>query len=288
MDAIVILVLQLAVTIATLVLISAGLAIVFGMMRVINFAHGEFLMLGGYAAILSHQAGLNLWLAIFVVAPLAVGLVGVLIERFVIRRLYGRMIDTMLATWGISLALVGLATILFGNSVAGISTPLGALTVGRYGIGWYELLLVAVVVVLLAVGWWLLSRTQIGLIARATMQDRSMASALGVDPKRVYAATFAIGAVVSGLAGGLLAPISGVLPTMGAGYIAKAFITVISGGTAILTGTATASALLGGINTIFSFVMTPVLGEVALLGAAVILLRLLPQGITGRFFRGAI
>ncbi|MFT3805256.1 MAG: branched-chain amino acid ABC transporter permease [Burkholderiaceae bacterium] len=288
MDAIVILVLQLAVTIATLVLVSAGLAIVFGMMRVINFAHGEFLMLGGYAAILSHQAGLNLWLAIFVVAPLAVGLIGVIIERFVIRRLYGRMIDTMLATWGISLALVGLATVLFGNSVAGISTPLGALSIGRYGIGWYELLLVAVAAALLAIGWWLLSRTRIGLVARATMQDRTMAAALGVDPNRVYAATFAIGAVVSGLAGGLLAPIAGVLPTMGAGYIAKAFITVISGGTAILTGTAAASALLGGVNTAFSFVMTPVLGEVALLGAAVILLRLLPQGITGRFFRGAI
>ncbi|MFT4100965.1 MAG: branched-chain amino acid ABC transporter permease [Burkholderiaceae bacterium] len=288
MDAIVILVLQLAVTIATLVLVSAGLAIVFGMMRVINFAHGEFLMLGGYAAILSHQAGLNLWLAIFVVAPLAVGLIGVIIERFVIRRLYGRMIDTMLATWGISLALVGLATVLFGNSVAGISTPLGALSIGRYGIGWYELLLVAVAAALLAIGWWLLSRTRIGLVARATMQDRTMAAALGVDPNRVYAATFAIGAVVSGLAGGLLAPIAGVMPTMGAGYIAKAFITVISGGTAILTGTAAASALLGGVNTAFSFVMTPVLGEVALLGAAVILLRLLPQGITGRFFRGAI
>jgi branched-chain amino acid transport system permease protein len=133
-----------------------------------------------------------------------------------------------------------------------------------------------------------LRRTRIGLIARGTIQNRQMASALGVNPGRVYAITFTVGAAVSGLSGALIAPIAGVVPSIGAVYIAKAFITVISGGTAIITGTLSAAGVFGAVNTLTSFVLNPVLGEVALLAAAVIVLRLLPNGITGRFFRGSI
>lgn len=285
MDYAIIVFLQVVVTIANLALISAGLAVIFGMMRIINMAHGEFLMLGGYAALVSHQAGLNLWFSIFIVAPLVVGLVGALIERLVIRRLYGRMIDTMLATWGVSLALIGLVTVIFGNTVAGISPPLGSLQIGDYAIGRYELLVAAVTGALFGAGWLVLARTPVGLIARAAMQNRDMAAALGVDPARIYATTFVAGAAISGLAGALIAPIAGVVPSIGATYIAKTFITVISGGAAILAGTLSAAGLLGGVNAAFSFLMTPVLGEVALLACAVVLLRLLPQGITGRYFR---
>ncbi|MFD0986221.1 branched-chain amino acid ABC transporter permease [Methyloligella solikamskensis] len=288
MDYLVIILLQLAITVANLLLISAGLAVIFGMMRVINFAHGEFLMLGGYATIISHHHGLNLWLAIFLVAPLVVGVVGAIVEYLVIRHLYGRMIDTMLATWGISLVLIGLVTVIYGNSVSGISTPLGSVSIGRFSVGLYDLVLVAVAVIMTVAGWLVLTRTSIGLIARATMQNREMASALGVDQGLVYRFTFIVGAALTGLAGGLIAPITGVVPTIGATYLAKAFITVISGGAAIIAGTVSASVLLGSINTIMSFLTTPVLAEVALLFAAVILLRLLPQGITGRFFRRSL
>ena len=288
MDYAVIVVLQVVVTIANLALISAGLAVIFGMMRIINMAHGEFLMLGGYAALVSHQAGLNLWLSIFIVAPVVVGLVGAVVERLVIRRLYGRMIDTMLATWGVSLALIGLVTVLFGNTVAGISPPLGSLQIGAYAIGRYELLVAAVAACLFGAGWFVLAKTPVGLIARASMQNRDMAAALGVDPAKIYAATFVTGAAISGLAGALIAPITGVVPSIGATYIAKTFITVISGGAAILAGTLSAATLLGGVNSAFSFLMSPVLGEVALLACAVVLLRLLPQGVTGRFFRRSL
>ena len=288
MDYAVIVLLQVVVTIANLALISAGLAVIFGMMRIINMAHGEFLMLGGYAAIVSHQAGLNLWLSIFVVAPVVVGLIGAIVERLVIRRLYGRMIDTMLATWGVSLALVGLVTVLFGNTVAGISPPLGSLQIGSYAIGRYELLVAAVSGLLFLAGWYVLARTPVGLIARGAMQNRDMAAALGVDPAKIYATTFVTGAAISGLAGALIAPIAGVAPSIGAVYIAKTFITVISGGAAILAGTLSAAGLLGAVNAAFSFLMSPVLGEVALLACAVVLLRLLPQGVTGRFFRRSL
>lgn len=288
MDLAVVVLIQVLYAVAGLVIVSAGLAVIFGMMKVINLAHGEFMMLGAYATLGALKLGVNLWLAMLVVAPLAVGLVGVLLERLVIRRLYGRMVDTMLATWGLSLLLVGIVTSLVGNTTAGVSAPLGSFAVGAYSVSGYTLVIIAVAVVLAAAIRWVLLRTPWGLIARGTMQKPEMANALGISPSRVYAITFAVGAALSGLAGGLLAPLTGVVPTMGGAFVAKAFITVIGGGPAILAGLVGASTLFGTINQLATFVSTPVLGEVALLLAAIVMLRLLPQGITGRFFKGSL
>ncbi|MBV8448230.1 MAG: branched-chain amino acid ABC transporter permease [Hyphomicrobiales bacterium] len=285
MDLVAILAIQVVYAIASLALISVGLAIIFGMMRVINLAHGEFLMLGGYAAIVATSHGINIWLSMLVVAPIVVGLIGVIVERMIIRFLYGRMIDTMLATWGLSLFLVGLTTAIFGNTTVGISAPLGSLQIGAYRTSAYTLFVIAVAVVVLGAIFAAMRGTRFGLIARGTMQNANMAAALGVNPPWVYAVTFGIGAALSGLAGAVLAPVSGVFPTIGVAYVAKSFITVIGGGAAILSGTVSASVLFGTINQIATFATTPVFGEVALLAAAIVLIRLLPQGITGRFFR---
>ena len=285
MDLVALLAIQVLYAIASLALISIGLAIIFGMMRVINLAHGEFLMLGGYAAIVATGHGVNIWLSMLVVAPVVVGIIGVIIERTIIRFLYGRMIDTMLATWGLSLLLVGLTTAIFGNTTVGISAPLGSFEIGAYRISTYTLVVIAVAFVVLAAIFVTMRWTRLGLIARGTMQNANMAAALGVNPPRVYAITFGIGAALSGLAGAVLAPASGVFPTIGVAYVAKSFITVIGGGAAILSGTISAATLFGTINQIATFATTPVFGEVALLGAAIVLIRLLPQGITGRFFR---
>ncbi len=288
MDLAAIVVIQVLYGVASLVIVSAGLAVIFGMMKVINLAHGEFLMLGGYATLGAVKVGINLWVAIFVAAPLVVGAIGVVLERLVIRRLYGRMIDTMLATWGLSLLLVGIVTSLFGNITAGISTPLGSFTIGNYSVSVYTLLIIVVAVILALTLRAVLLKTQLGLIARGTMQNPQMADALGISPSHVYSVTFAVGAALSGLAGGLLAPLTGVVPTMGSAFIAKAFITVIGGGPAILAGLIGASTFFGAINQIAAFLSTPVFGEVALLVAAIVMLRLLPQGITGRFFKGSL
>jgi branched-subunit amino acid ABC-type transport system permease component len=279
---------QILTGIATLLTISLGLAVVFGMMRVINLAHGEFLMLGAYAAILSARAGLSIWIAMLLVAPAVVGVVGIVVERLIIRRLYGRMIDTMLATWGLSLGLIGAVTMIFGNSVSGFSAPLGSIAIGGFRASGYALFLIFAAAALLAGTWVILKFTTLGLIARGTMQNAEMAAALGVSPERVYAVTFACGAALSGLAGALIAPFSGVVPTMGTLYIAKAFITVITGGAAMLVGSLSAASLLGAVNTVGTFATTPVLGEVLMLLVAIVLIRLLPQGITGRFFRRAL
>ena len=288
MDYAVIVGLQIASGVATLVIVSLGLAVVFGMMRVINLAHGEFLMLGGYSAVIAYGHGVNVWLSILVVPPIVVGVIGAVVERLLIRSLYGRMIDTMLATWGLSLALIGAVSMTLGNSVSGFSAPLGNFAIGRFHESFYDIFLMLAAVVLSLGIWAVLRFTTAGLIARGTMQNAEMASALGVAPTRVYAATFTAGAALSGLAGGLIAPLSAVLPTMGTAYIAKAFITVITGGAAMLTGTLTASVLLGSVLTVGTFLTTPVFGEVALPAVAIVLLRLLPRGITGRFLRRAM
>lgn len=281
--------LQVLYIIANLALISLGLAIIFGMMRVINLAHGEFLMLGGYTVVVATNAGVNIWVAMLILAPVVVGVFGVIVERLLIRWLYGRMVDTLLATWGLSLLMIGLVTTIFGASTpTTVSPPLGPVQIGEVSTGGYEIFLIVVTAGLLLAVWAVLRFTKLGLVARGTMQNPEMAEALGVSTSRIYMITFGLGAAVAGLAGGLLAPITGVLPTIGAVYIAKAFITVISGGMAILAGTTSASVLLGGVNGIFAIEWGPTMGEVALLIAAIILLRLMPRGITGTWFRNSL
>lgn len=283
------LVFQIIYGVANLALIGLGLAIIFGMMRVINLAHGEFLMLGGYTVVVTTNLGVNIWIAMFICAPIVVGIIGVLIERILIRFLYGRMIDTLLATWGLSLLLIGLVTVIFGpQTTTTISPPIGAVEIGDYSSSGYEYFLIFVTLALIAIVYYILRYTKLGLLARGTMQHAEMASALGVSTSRIYMITFALGSAVAGLAGGLLAPITGVVPTIGTVYIAKAFITVISGGASILAGTASAASLLGVMNGIVSFATGPTLGEVALLVTAIVLLRLMPHGITGKFFRKSL
>lgn len=273
---------------ASLVLLCLGLAIIFGMMKIINLAHGEFVMLGAYATVISANAGVNIWIAMLIVAPVFVGLVGIIVERCLIRFLYGRLVDTMLATWGLSLFIVGLVTTIYGNTIKGVPTPLGGFSIGEYKSSYYTLFLAAVALIMLALIFGMLRYTRFGLVSRATMQNPGMAAALGVNPSRIYMTTFGIGAAITGLAGGVLAPVSGVVPTMGAAYVAKAFITVVGGGSAILAGTASASGLFGLINQMGSYLTTPVFGEVILFVSAIILIRLLPQGISGRFFKGRL
>ena len=280
--------LHLLHAVASLLLVSVGLAVVFGMLRVINFAHGEFLMVGGYAFVLSAGAGLNLWLAMLVVAPAAVGGLGYVVERFVIRRLKGDVIATILATWGLSLFLIGLAATVLGYHQPGIAPPLGVMQIGAYTIGLYSFFVIAVtVVVTLSLFAWLRwSRT--GLLVRGAMQNLELAAGLGADTGRIRCAMFVLGSALSGLAGAVLAPLAGVLPDVGATYVVKAFITVISGGATALTGTALAATLFGLTSQAAAFLSRPVVGEVALLVVAIVLLRMLPTGITGRYFGKAL
>lgn len=285
MDQVAIYAYQIGFSFAILILISLGLAVIFGMMRVINLAQGEFLMMGAYFCTLVTNAGVNLWLS-FIIAGIAVGVFGIIVERVIIRFLYGRIIDTLLATWGLSLFLVGGITTIFGPQTESVGTPLGTVKVGDFGIPAYGLVMIVIAVALL-VGTYVLWRyTRFGLVVRGTMQNPNISAALGVNRSLIYMLTFGFGAALTGLAGAVLVPIVGVYPTLGAGYVAKAFITVISGGHLPLVGTLTAGSLFGTIDGVVAYLSSSVIGEMTVLFVAIVLLRLMPLGITGKFRRG--
>ena len=173
----------------------------------------------------------------------------------------------------------------FGPSTQGIETPGGSLRIGPYSIAGYSLVLIAAAAALLALVYVVFTRTRYGVMARAAVQLPGMAAAVGIDARRVNAQTFALGAALAGAAGALLAPLVGVMPTMGQAYIARAFMTVVVGGPGVLTGTAAASALLGGIENIVSYLSTPFFGQAALLVLAIGLVRVMPTGLSGRWRR---
>jgi urea transport system permease protein len=285
MDQVAVTMIGVLFAVSTLVLLALGLAIIFGMMGVLNLAQGEFLMLGAYTVLVATANGLSVWLGILL-APIAVGAIGVLFERSIIRFLYGRPLDTMLATWGLSLALVGAVTLVMGPTTQGIATPLGSRAIGAYSVSVYRLVVIAVAVGALAGTYLLLRYTRVGLIARATMQSPRLVAASGIEPRLVYMATFGAGAALAGLAGAMMAPLTGVVPSLGLAFIAKIFITVIVGGPTVLLGTAAAAGVLGVVESAVSYLSTPIYGQVAMLVLALVLLRLLPNGMSGLWRSG--
>jgi branched-subunit amino acid ABC-type transport system permease component len=275
---------SMALSIAILALVSLGLAVMFGMMGIINLAHGEFLMFGAYVTLTLTRLHMPLWLAI-PLAGLVVGVLGYAVERLLIRFLYGRLADSMLATWGLSLIMAQVTVLAFGPSTQGISTPLGSVSINGYSFSLYAFVLIGCAVLLMALVYLMFTRTRYGVMARAAVQNPGMAAAVGINPRKLNALNFAFGAALAGWAGGLLAPMVGVMPSMGEAYIARAFMTVIVGGPGIITGTASSSLLLGGIENVVSYLSTPFFGQGALLIVAIIAVRLLPTGISGRWQR---
>ncbi len=287
MDSVLVVALHLLYAVSSLALVSIGLAVIFGMLRVINFAHGEFLMVGGYAFVLSAGAGLNIWISMLVVAPGVVGALGWLVERVIIRRLQGDVIATILATWGLSLLLIGLAATLLGYHQRGVAPPFGVVRIGTYTIGLYMFFVMSTAVLAIVSLFAWLRWTRSGMLVRGAMQHPELAASLGADCRQLRCLVFVLGSALSGLAGAVLAPLAGVLPEIGSTYVVKAFITVISGGAAALTGTVLAATVFGLTSQATAFATRPVVGEVALLLVAIVLLRLMPAGLTGRYFRKA-
>ena len=265
---------------AFLVIASAGLAVIFGMMGIINLAHGELIMCGAYTTASSVRLGVPLPIAI-VMGALVAGAVGMVLERLIIRRLYHRPLDSIVATWGISLIATQGVLILLGSTMQGVGTPLGSITVGEFSYSLYRLVLMASAPLLLLALYLLFYRTRQGVIARATIQVPHMARALGVDTSRVYSLTFGLGAALAGLAGGLYAPTMTMVPTMGATFIVESFVTVVVGGADIFLGAAPAAAILAAIRAALTAWYGPFFGQIGLLVAAIVVIRLLPGGLSG-------
>ncbi|AZH25411.1 urea ABC transporter, permease protein UrtB [Haloplanus aerogenes] len=263
-----------------LVLSAIGLAIIFGMMGVINLAHGEFITVGAYGTALSFHAGLPLPVAMLVGVALTT-VFGLILEFTVIRRLYGRLLDSMVATWGISLIMIQGLRIVFGSSLPSIGTPLGSVQYGSFSYSTYRLLLAGASLVLLGVLYWVFTSTEFGTRARATIQDEEMSRALGTDTNRMYLLTFGIGSALAGLTGALYAPTMTIVPGMGSTFLVEAFVTVVVGGASVLVGTSGAGLLLGFINAVFSNLFGTFAGRMALLVTTILVIRALPRGITG-------
>jgi branched-chain amino acid transport system permease protein len=265
---------------AFLLLSALGLIVILGMMNIINLAHGELMMLGAYSATTAVQHGMPFPIAVLV-AFVAVGLFGAVLERVVVRRFYGRELGALVVTWGISLILSQGSLLLFGPFMPSIQIPGGFLRAGYYSFSVYWLSLIAVCVVVIAALWWLYNRTTFGLQARATMQNAAMARALGVDTGWIYMLTFSLGAGLAGFSGALLAPTTSIMPFMGQQFVAPAFITVVVGGAAnVIAGAVGSSVLLSLVRTPIGFMFGSFLGLVALLLAALIIIRLMPDGIS--------
>jgi branched-chain amino acid transport system permease protein len=302
LDTTAIMLLEILNSITILVLLALGLAVIFGMMRIVNLAQGEFFTAGAFTVLAgTRYAHLPLGIAMLL-APFVVAALGILLERLVIRRLYGRPLDVMLATWGVSLLLIGVITVIFGAVTQGIPFALGNFRVGQYQYPQYRIVMTTVAAGLM-LGLYLLFRyTAFGRRARATIANPEMASAIGINTPRMFMLTFGLGAGLAGAAGAIMAPIVGVVPTMGVLYIARAFITVVVGGPIVLLGTLSSASVLGLIEALISrFSLFKIqtgghcapppceisiggsafFGQIALLIFAIVLLRLLPQGISG-------
>ena len=265
-----------------LLLVSLGLAIIYGVMGVINLAHGDFLMLGAYATwFLQSSFGIGL-LPCLVLVFIAVGAVGWLMERTLIRHLYGRPLDTILATWGIGIMLQQAIRLAVGAELRYVKMPNYLVTpLHLYGVevSAYRVLIFAVTVALVAATYVLIFRTSFGMRLRVVTQDSEMARSFGVNVSRVYALTFAYGAGLAGLAGALVSPLKSVAPDMGTNYVVDAFMVVVLGGVQSLLGTVASAAILGQLSTWFAFVSNDTLARALVFFLIVVMIRFRPQGL---------
>jgi branched-chain amino acid transport system permease protein len=271
---------QYADNIAILTLSAIGLIIIFGMMGVINMAHGEMMMIGAYITSFSYYAGLPAPLAV-VLGGLGAGLAGIVLERLVIRRFYGQLLASLVATWGLSLILSQGALLAFGPLIRSVPTPFGSFAVGEYSYSYYRLFLFAVGLGFVCGLWLLLNFTRFGVRARATMENPRMANALGIDVARIYSLSFGLGTMLAGLAGGLLALTASIGPFYGQSYTPMAFVTVVVGGAAeIVVGLMASVLSLGLVKTLFTSQFNILIGHVAMLVVAFVIIRIMPSGIS--------
>lgn len=264
-------------TAGILFIVSSGLLLIFGVMKIINFAHGGFLTLGGYAALLITQMDLNPWLG----APLALamGLVfGAGVERLVVKPLHARPLDAILATWGLGMIIGQVITLIFGRGVQFVKSPLeGAVNVLGTDYSIYRLALVGLACLVAAGIGLVLNGTRLGLITRAVTMNESLARALGVNSASVRLSSFSIGAGLACLAGALITPLSSVDPNMGVPWLTNAFMLAMISGTSLVS-LAFASMLLGAAQVLISVYVSPILGSLAIVILGALALRIRPEG----------
>ncbi|MEL6266800.1 MAG: branched-chain amino acid ABC transporter permease [Pseudomonadota bacterium] len=274
-----ILILDMATTALILFAVAAGLMIILGVMKLINFAHGAFLTVGGYTAMMTTEVGVTPWLA--APAALVVGFAGgIVIERFIVRPLYDRPLDAILATWGLGIVIVQLITLGFGREVQFAESPMaGTLAFGEIEYSAWRLTISVIALGIGAALTALLYLTRFGLNARAVIMNETLARGLGIDSTRVRAITFGLGAGLACAAGALITPLISVDPTMGLPWLVNSFMLVLVSGVSI-PSLLLASLILGGAQVLVSTYVSPILGGMTIVVLAAALLRINPRGLS--------
>jgi urea transport system permease protein len=277
-----------------LLLVALGLAITYGAMGVINMAHGEMVMIGAYVTVLS-----GIWLGtnIFVAIPLAfivTALIGLLIERVVVRKLYGRLLDTLLATWGIAILIQQAVRLEFGLSFFGIhiqglgpglqnvSVPellQGTFSIGGADINRYRTFIMLVTAILALVTWFIIYRTTMGMQVRAIIRNPKMAAACGIDVTRVNTLTFALGSGLAGVAGVMMSGFKTVFPDMGTPMVVDGFLVVVMGGVGSLLGSVFSAGILGEIDGLVASATNDILARAVVFGVVIAIIVLKPKGL---------
>ena len=295
-------------SLGSILLVAAlGLAITFGLMGVINMAHGEIIVVGAYTTYLVQNIfgagaflpffGLNLnipglhlggalyesyFLFAIPISFVVAAIVGIALERGIIRFLYSRPLESLLATWGVSLVLQQLFRLIFGANNVQVYSPSwlsGNFTISDVLLGWNRLFVIGFATAIVLLVWLLLTRTPLGLLIRAVMQNRDMASCMGVRTERVNMLTFALGSGLAGLAGAFLSQLGNVGPGLGQSYVVDCFMTVVVGGVGNLVGTIYSALGIGVVDQALQPVLGPVMGKITVLAAIILFLQWKPGGL---------
>jgi branched-chain amino acid transport system permease protein/urea transport system permease protein len=268
---------------SVLALVAVGLYVVYGLMGVINMAHGEMLTLGAYTMVVLVGAGVDFWLAVGC-ATVLLGAIGLLLEVGVVRHLYGvGGLSTLLATWGLSIVIQQALRLHFGPSGQYIDAPTGS-TTDAFGFPYpvYRLVLLGISLAALGVVILVFRRTRAGLVIRAAMDGRDRAELMGIDTKRVYRLAFVGGSALAGLAGALIAPLAAVTPLMGLEYVVQSFLVVMLGGVQTVLAPLGGAALIAGVTSLATNVVSATFAQTLTFALVFVAVALRPHGLFGK------
>lgn len=263
-----------------LALVALGLAIIFGFMGVINLAHGAFLTAGAYVSwLVATELGFSFWIGVLL-APLLVGIIGLLVEVLIVRFLYDRLLDTILATWGVSLAITEGIKLAFGTTSKNVNNPIGGgIDLGVTVYPAYRLFLMGFCLLILVSVFLFFQKTDYGIRLRAVIQDAEAASLQGLNQERMYQLSFSFGAALAGLAGAVVSPITTVDPNMGVSYLVESFFAVILGGAGSLLAVIPGSIIVGGATNFMTFILSPVQAQTIVFVIVIAAIVVRPEGI---------
>jgi len=263
---------------SVMVLIVLGLGVIASMMGIFNFAHGEFVLLGAYTVFLFESNGLSAWGGILA-APIVLALVGLLLERFIIRRFYAVPIIAMLGTYAIGLIIRETVRGLLGGHYKSVNEPLpGAFTLLGIDFSIWRAVIVVTTIVVIAGTWAFLARTSIGLQIRGSLENPMLSRASGISTSRLYAMTFAFGSALAGLAGALIVPLYQLSADIGTRFLVQAFLSVMLGGVGTFEGPVLGAALVGTTAAGLPWLVSPVLADPLVFVLALLIVKFRPQG----------